>query len=317
MTTNSLAFNALSDRDLLATVHRVALGERQATTRLIALLAELDARRLYLSEGYSSLFTYCTQALRLSEHAAYGRIEAARAARAYPVVLECLEAGDITLTTIGLLAPHLTPDNHRHLLDAARHKSKREVEHLVATLRPQPPAPSVIRKLPDRSPVRIETSAAAPHSAAPLTDPPTLAPTSNLRTPEREIRPAVVKPVDAEHYKVQFTITRETLDKLRRVQDLIRHTCPDLGCRHRLRTRLAGASRPSGADETGASLASARTAWRGGNQIATYSGSGTTCRLGTRRGTVRVRWQARSMHGARLSRVSSRAAVRGRRSWRR
>jgi hypothetical protein len=52
MTTNSLAFNALSDRDLLATVHRLALGERQATTRLIASLAELDTRRLYLSEGY-------------------------------------------------------------------------------------------------------------------------------------------------------------------------------------------------------------------------------------------------------------------------
>jgi hypothetical protein len=148
MTTNSLAFNALSDRDLLATVHQLALGERQATTRLIASLAELDTRRLYLSEGYSSLFTYCTQALHLSEHAAYARIEAARVARRYPIILERLEASDITLTTVGLLSPHLTLDNHRQLLDAARHKSKREVEHLVATLRPQPPAPSLIRKLP-------------------------------------------------------------------------------------------------------------------------------------------------------------------------
>jgi hypothetical protein len=42
--------------------------------QLIAMLGELDSRRLYLAEGYSSLFTYCTQCLRLSEHAAYGGI---------------------------------------------------------------------------------------------------------------------------------------------------------------------------------------------------------------------------------------------------
>jgi hypothetical protein len=255
MTTNSLAFNALSDRDLLATVHQLALGERQATTRLIASLAELDTRRLYLSEGYSSLFTYCTQALHLSEHAAYARIEAARVARRYPIILERLEASDITLTTVGLLSPHLTLDNHRQLLDAARHKSKREVEHLVATLRPQPPAPSLIRKLPDRGAVRIEASAAAPHSAAPLTDPPTLASTSNSPTTDREITAAVVKPVDAKRYKVQFTATGKTLEKLRRVQHLMRHTCPngDVGIvferaltmllEHLERTKLARVSR--------------------------------------------------------------------------
>ncbi len=61
--------------------------EREATAALIAALGELDARRLYLAEGCSSLFTYCTQVLHLSEHAAYGRIEAARAARKWPVVL--------------------------------------------------------------------------------------------------------------------------------------------------------------------------------------------------------------------------------------
>ena len=79
---------------------------------MIALLSQLDARRLYLGEGCASLFAYCTQVLRLSEHAAYGRIEAARTARKFPIVLDLLTDGSVTLTAVTLLAPHLTPVNH-------------------------------------------------------------------------------------------------------------------------------------------------------------------------------------------------------------
>ena len=98
----------LSDSDLLTRTRCAAQNERHATAELIVLLMEIDARQLYLAQGFSSLFTYCTRALRLSEHAAYGRIEAARAARCFPVVLELLERGDLTLTAVGLLRPHLT-----------------------------------------------------------------------------------------------------------------------------------------------------------------------------------------------------------------
>src|SRR5512145_2560453 len=132
MTTTLLASAAqLANPDLLARVKQLAAREREATAALIAHLAELDARRLYLAEGCSSLFTYCTQVLHLSEHAAYGRIEAARAARRYPILLDRLAEGSVTLTTVGLLAPHLTPENHRDLLDQARHRSRRAAEALA------------------------------------------------------------------------------------------------------------------------------------------------------------------------------------------
>jgi hypothetical protein len=94
---------------------------------------ELDARRLYVSEGCSSLFTYCTQVLHLSEHAAYNRIDTARAARRFPIILDLVGSAAVTLTTVRLLAPHLTDANHREVLQRAQHKSKREVELLVAT----------------------------------------------------------------------------------------------------------------------------------------------------------------------------------------
>ncbi len=88
----------LSDRDLLDATAFAAGAERRTTVELLTLLAELDARRLYLGEGCSSLFTYCTQVLRLSEHAAYHRIEAARAARRFPGILALLACSKTRVT---------------------------------------------------------------------------------------------------------------------------------------------------------------------------------------------------------------------------
>jgi hypothetical protein len=211
----------LSDKELLAAVKRLAAHERVATADLIATLAELDARRLYLGEGCSSLFSYCTHVLHLSEHAAYGRIEAARAGRRHPVILDMLASGLVNLTTVCLLAPHLTDGNHVEVLNTARHKSKREVEHLVASLR-QPAVPSGVRKLPAR--VSSRAQGAATSTAMAPDDTPIVVPASTTEPPAR---PAVVAPLAPERYKVQFTVTRETYDKLRRVQDLLRHTIPN------------------------------------------------------------------------------------------
>ncbi|MPY89554.1 MAG: hypothetical protein GEU99_16710 [Luteitalea sp.] len=84
MSTNRAAFDHLSDADLLREVPRLAACERDATASLIASLAVLDTRQLYLGEGFSSLFVYCRECLRLSEAATYDRIMAARAARRFP-----------------------------------------------------------------------------------------------------------------------------------------------------------------------------------------------------------------------------------------
>jgi hypothetical protein len=92
---------SLTDEQLLLNVKALAARERESTVQLIASLAELDVRRLYLGEGFPSLFAYCTQVLHLSEHAAYGRIEAVRAVHRFPMVLDaagqCAERGFLEL----------------------------------------------------------------------------------------------------------------------------------------------------------------------------------------------------------------------------
>jgi hypothetical protein len=164
-------------------------------------------------------FTYCTQVLHLSEHAAYGRIDAARTAQKWPIVLDLLADGSLHLTALSLLSRHLTVENHASVLAAARHKSKREVEEISASLQPQPPVPSAIRKLPTAPPAMMASAVpdveTTPRSTA-TTEPPA-SPTSRTE----------VKPLPPQHYKVQFTIPRETYDKLRQAQDLLRHRVPN------------------------------------------------------------------------------------------
>ena len=130
------AFATLSDDEIVERVKELAGCERRASVALIRGLIEFDARELYLREGCPSLFTYCTQILHLSEASAYNRIEAARAARRYPQVLEMLETGDLTLTAVRLLAPHLTAENHADLLAAARHRGRFEIQELIASIVP-------------------------------------------------------------------------------------------------------------------------------------------------------------------------------------
>jgi hypothetical protein len=217
----------LSNEELLSEVSRLAIRERQSTAALIRCLIELDARHLYLAEGYSSLFTFCTQALHLSEHAALGRIEVARAARRLPAILAHLEAGSITVTNARMLAPLMTEANCEELLASARHHSKREVEEIVARLRPQPDIRTAVRKLAS-APVMERT-------------PPTMPPASmsQANTGEGRARQAsagvrvpisrrpVVAPLAPERYKIQFTASGETHTKLRYAQELLRHIVPD------------------------------------------------------------------------------------------
>ena len=159
MTTND-TLSGLSDAELLDEVKRLASVEREATVDLICSLCEVEARQLHLAIGCSSMFSYCYDVLHLSEHAAYARIATARAARRYPLVLDLLREGSITLTTVTLLRPHLTAENHSSLLAAARHKRKVEVAMMIATLCPEPDVPASIRPIaPERYELQVTIGA--------------------------------------------------------------------------------------------------------------------------------------------------------------
>ena len=218
------ALSILSDVELEARLARLVGRERAVATELLVHLAEFDARRLYLGAGFSSLFTYCCGVLRLSEGEAYNRIEAARAVRKFPQVLELLRDGSLSLTTARMLASHLTHENAAALLELASGKSKRELEEVLAAQFPRPAVEASVRKLPAAS--AVATLSIAPPPAMPL-DGGERQPTAEAPEPvPRSARPAEVAPLSADQFLVKFTASACTREKLRQAQDLLRHTIP-------------------------------------------------------------------------------------------
>ncbi len=221
MKTNILATAAaLSDRDLLARLEMLAGRERESLVELVAHLAALDRRpALYAARGFASLFSYCTQALRLSEDAACNRIDGR-----FPVILDLLASGELTPTTVRLLGRHLTPENHEAVLARAKCRTRHQIDMLVAELAPRPDVPSSVRRVPAVATTPAAT-APAPASSASSCEPAAVAspsPAAFLPAP----RP-IVQPTAPERYRVQFTIDKETHDEFRCLQALLRREIPD------------------------------------------------------------------------------------------
>jgi hypothetical protein len=224
----------LADDALTVELGLLAGREREATAAFIVHLAEFDGRRLYEGAGYQSMFSYCRAVLRLSEDAAYNRIKAARATRPFPAIVAMLIDGQLSLTTVRLLAPHLTVENHGKLLAAAAGKGKHDVEELLASWFPQPDVSPLVRKLPSRVAV---TEAAAPCEVTAPPPGPLVATSSTIADARAAIgvggissvlpsKPALVRPLAPERYEVRFTASAETRALLREAQDLLDHAVP-------------------------------------------------------------------------------------------
>jgi hypothetical protein len=238
----SIALHSVSDDELLHRLGELVSHSRRVEADLVAHIGEVDERRLYVREASPSMFAYCTERLHLSEAEAYRRITVARAARKHEVLLSMLRDGRLHLSGIAMLAPLLTPENRDALLARATHRSKRQIQELVAELSPRPDAPSVMRKLPEKgkpplraapqgqSQVRVRDAAlelvpgrvGAP-ATAPAISP---APPETTSIATGRSRPAVVEPLSPARYKVQFTASAELRDKLERLSALMRSEIP-------------------------------------------------------------------------------------------
>ena len=215
------SLSTLTRGELLARLHELVRRGNAVEAELLAHLAEVDARRLHVEEGCPSLFAYCQRVLRFAEGVAYKRIQVARAARRHPEILAALRRGELHVTGVSLLAPHLDAENARELIRTARHRSADEIRRLLADRAPKPGVPASVRREPTSVP---PSTVPAPIPAAPTSERP--APLRPTPAPPPPARPRT-EPLGGERYHVQFTADRELYEQLQELKALMRHQIPD------------------------------------------------------------------------------------------
>ena len=137
----------LSDAELLAATRQLVGRTNQLLAALLAHLVEVEARGIHRSRACSSLYTYCIYELRWSEDEAYRRVAASRLVRRFPALLDAVACGELHLTGLLMLGPHLTEDNLLEVLGRAKHRTKKEIARLVRVLDPLPDVPARIEPL--------------------------------------------------------------------------------------------------------------------------------------------------------------------------
>jgi len=116
----------VSDTDLLTATRGLVGRSNQLPAALLAHLAEVEARGVHRERACASLYTYCIYELRFSEDEAFRRVSAARLVRRFPAVLDAVASGELHLTGLLLLGPHLTEQNLTEVLARAKHRTKRK-----------------------------------------------------------------------------------------------------------------------------------------------------------------------------------------------
>jgi hypothetical protein len=158
----------LSDRELLAKTRELVGRSNQVFAALLAHLAEVDARGLHRTRACASLYTYCIYELRFSEDAAARRAGAAKLVKRFPLLLEAIAHGELHLTGLLMLGPHLTPENIVEVLGRAKFRTKKEIARFIRELHPLPLVRDLVEPLrPEPRPLRKPTCEEYAASLAP------------------------------------------------------------------------------------------------------------------------------------------------------
>jgi hypothetical protein len=228
----------LSDDELLAATRRLVGRSNLLLAALLEHLAEVEARGIHRTRACSGLYAYCIYELRFLEDEAYRRVAASRLVRRFPALLDAVASGELHLTGLLQLGPHLTGENLREVLARAKHRTKKEIARLVRLLDPLPdvlpriePLGPASASLVPRTPVWTEFVG----SMSPVRD---LAPGERPRdwtegtleegTAEASGAPAESAParLEPQRYGIQFTANEEYVKLVAEAQALLSRSAP-------------------------------------------------------------------------------------------
>jgi len=139
---------SISDSELLVATKQLASEEKRIGIQVLHHLREIDARKLFASLGFSSLFIYCTAELGYSEGGAYRRIAAMKLLREVPEYESKLQGGVVSVATLSQVQSFLVQEKRQlgktysqaeklELLAKVEGKSSQQTERVLAEISPQ------------------------------------------------------------------------------------------------------------------------------------------------------------------------------------
>ena len=231
-------YQKLSNAALLERFKVLLSQSRDHLTELLVCMGEIEARGLFVSAGYSSMHAYCVDVFHLSDDEAFKRIRAARLSRKHPEILAAISNGRLHLTAVTLLSKHFTRTNVQDLVDAATHKTKLQIQMLIAMRFPQEDVPTSLRELHARPVIGTmpPTYQQTPQTSGSLTDVSTMQqsqvpePVGAIAVEQRIALPVErfpsVTPLAPSRFELRCTISQAAHDAIRAAKELLGHTLP-------------------------------------------------------------------------------------------
>jgi 5-methylcytosine-specific restriction endonuclease McrA len=184
--TIEMNLKSLPDLELLSQTKSLATQERKIGIEVLHHLREIEARRLFASLGFSSLFEYCVKELGYAGGSAHRRISAMRLLREIPEYESKLQEGTVTVSSLSQLQGFLVQEKRQigkvypkeakiELLEQIEGKSFEQTARVLAAISPE------------------------------------------------QIRPEKAKVLNEEDTEIRFTADRALMAKLERLKNLMGH----------------------------------------------------------------------------------------------
>lgn len=215
--------------------------ERAAIASLLADIAEIDLRHLFLRAGFESMRAYCMQKLHLSEDAAAKRIQIARLARELPALYPAIADGRLRMTAVLVLSARLTRVNVEEWIAVAANQTVAQIQILIAHRHPQPEIlrlddgidPQVMaRQSYDETDPQIVVRQSYNEIGSQVVVPQSLgekahaAKRADLPTPVAPRIRARITPLTPDRYSITLSFDGAAHAKLRRAQEMLGHVVP-------------------------------------------------------------------------------------------
>ncbi len=131
---------------------------QKSESSLLKIIQEVDAAKVFLEMGYSSLFVYLTESLKLNEGQAYAYSTVSRKSREVPALQVAVENG-LSLYKAQRISAVINKTNQEEWISKAKELPKAKLEMEVAALSPSPVKKESIRAVGDyRISVKVEIS---------------------------------------------------------------------------------------------------------------------------------------------------------------